>query len=264
MLHVYTAIVMTLHHGNDAKRGACAAPTITMLCPYDLVIYPTFSFLSFSLTHRRHSHNAWTALGVTSLLHPHAQRIATRITKTKFRLFLLGLGGWNGRESWGWLRTSCTRTRFLFVGDDDFLHPFPSVTCPPLVCIYGVCEGTISLALQRRLYNGSFSPFFDITVARQSRVALGVWDAWLRAFLSFPVVYSKRKSFVPTFVSRVYDNNRDFGAEKGNGNTCRPACRCICMARRSGTCMYTTSKSRVQFQNFHSLLHWDQAWFPIP
>jgi hypothetical protein len=48
MLHVYTAIVMTLHRGNDAKRGASAAPTITMLYPYDLVIYPTFSFLSFS------------------------------------------------------------------------------------------------------------------------------------------------------------------------------------------------------------------------
>ena len=264
MLHVYTAIVMTLHHGNDAKRGACAAPTITMLYPYDLVIYPTFSFLSYSLTHRRLCHNAWTALGVTSLLHPHTQGIATRVTKTKFRLFPLGLGGWIGRESWGWLRTSCTRTRIFLVGDDDFLHPFPSVTCPPFVCIYGVCEGNISLAFQRRLYTGSFSSFFVITVARQSRAALGVRDAWLRAFLSFPVVYSECNSFVPTFVSRVYDNNRDYGVEKGNGNTCRHACWCTSMARRSGICMYTTSKSRVQFQNFHSLLHWDQAWFPIP
>lgn len=61
--------------------------------------------------------------------------------------------------------------------------------------------------------------FSEISVAHQSRVALGVWGFLASSLPSFSVVYSERKSSIPIFVSRVYGNNRDYGVEKGMGIT---------------------------------------------
>jgi hypothetical protein len=84
---------MTLHQGNDAKRGPSAAPTITMRylvrpCNLHNLLIPLLLLGRIVVT----LNNAWTALGVTSLLHPsHIRENATsRITKTSFHHFLLG------------------------------------------------------------------------------------------------------------------------------------------------------------------------------
>jgi hypothetical protein len=57
--------------------------------------------------------------------------------KLLFDLFLLGLVGWNGRNHGVGYAPHAREHDSSVVGDDEFLHPFPLVTCPLLACIYG-------------------------------------------------------------------------------------------------------------------------------